>query len=397
MELLQPFMLWGASAVAIPVILHFWHQKKGKTLDWAAMRWLQEKDQQQQRGFQFDNPWLLALRCLLLVLLAVLLSQPVFRWLRPSPAVQKIHLVQPEKIVVDNFRFELEEATRRGEAVYWIDGSTELVKKTDGWPDQPLFSPALLQSVINRLQKENTELNLYLVNDSRLANAPFIRVPDTYQLHLVPDSVSQPLRNYLAFSDGKKTFVNLSNRLITGQDLDPAARFLSAPIHTDSLTVLVRFNDKIEQQTVSAALDALSEVYSLDIQQEQRENPAKKYDWILTDTDVVTPKPETFYVISGTPKVQTVSNVIYVGETFSPQRTERVRNGQLPEWLGELLIAYFRMKPEKTELSPEQLKTVFVATARPDRQQPEADRNWVLIALVVVTGVERWVALKKNA
>ena len=52
MQFLQPLFLWGTLAVAIPIALHFWHQKKGTVIAWAAMRFLFEKNQQPQRGLR---------------------------------------------------------------------------------------------------------------------------------------------------------------------------------------------------------------------------------------------------------------------------------------------------------------------------------------------------------
>ena len=112
-------MLWGALAVAIPVAIHFWHRKQGKLLPWAATGWLEEKQQQQSRGLRLDDRWLLLVRCLLVVLLAVLLAQPVLPSLSKPPVVQPVHLVQPSAAVVDNFRFELSESLKRNERVVW--------------------------------------------------------------------------------------------------------------------------------------------------------------------------------------------------------------------------------------------------------------------------------------
>jgi hypothetical protein len=38
-----PTLLWGLFGLAIPILIHFWHQKQGKRLDWAATQWLSEK------------------------------------------------------------------------------------------------------------------------------------------------------------------------------------------------------------------------------------------------------------------------------------------------------------------------------------------------------------------
>lgn len=397
MEFVQPLMLWAAGAVVIPVILHFWHQKQGKTLSWAATRWLQEKAQQQQRGIRLDNLLLLLLRCLLVVLLALLLSQPVASWFTKKPEIAKIHLVQPEKEVVDNFRFELENAVKKGEAVYWMNAATEPAPKPTELPEQRTFTLAGMQSSINALLGEQAELHLYLKNDDRFARAPFIRVPATYQLHVLADSSKPTRQNYIALPGGKKLFVNGFNQLVSSQQPDQAIRLQSAPMHSAPVTVLVNFRNGAEKQTVLAALSALSEVYALSLQIDQIPQSDKKYDWILTDREEFKPSPKTLYVVSGKLKMPTVSNVMYAEDKLMPQTAELVRTGRLPEWLGELLVRHFNLKTNPHPIPSGQLKRLFIATAKPDEKQPETVRNGLLLVFVMVLGVERWVALKKNA
>ena len=125
MNFLNPFFLWSSLAIAIPVAIHFWHQKRGKPLPWAATQWLTEARQQQSRGLRLDTIWLLLVRCLLLISLAILLAKPLLNWFTGPPVVQTVHLVQPNPVVADNFRFELTEAKRKGERVAWADKGLE--------------------------------------------------------------------------------------------------------------------------------------------------------------------------------------------------------------------------------------------------------------------------------
>ncbi len=71
MVFLQPVMFWGALAIVIPIIIHFWYQKKGETIAWAATQWLTDKTNLQHRGIRLDEVPLLLVRCLLIILLGV--------------------------------------------------------------------------------------------------------------------------------------------------------------------------------------------------------------------------------------------------------------------------------------------------------------------------------------
>ena len=78
MQLLAPIMLWGAAAVSIPVALHFFYRARYKPLPWAPMRFLKEAIEQTSRRLKFQEWILLALRCLVILLLAIALARPGF-------------------------------------------------------------------------------------------------------------------------------------------------------------------------------------------------------------------------------------------------------------------------------------------------------------------------------
>ncbi|GAB3928724.1 BatA domain-containing protein [Larkinella terrae] len=396
MEFLQPVLLWGIGAVSIPIVIHFWHQKKGRTLAWAATRWLQEKDQPPQRGVKLEDLLLLVIRCLLHVLLAVLLSQPVVNWFAKPSVVPKVHLVQPEKRVIDNFRFELEEAIKKSEAIYWINASTALAKTPNELPEEQVFNSTQLQSSINKLAADRSELQLYLMNNQQLADLPFIRIPASYKLHTFIDSVNKPKKNYLKLTSGQNVFINPTNQLVNRPVLEPINQFQTTPAHVGAITVLVNYQNKTEEKTVLAAIQALSEVYSLNLSVDTQTNSTRNYDWILTDQEVNKPLATTLYIVSGKLKIPTTSNVIYTEERLSPKTAEMVGSGQLPEWLGAMLIWHFKLNLEVLPLSQDELKALFVTVPLSDRKQPESFRTWMLLAFIGLVGMERWVALTKN-
>ncbi|GAB3883080.1 BatA domain-containing protein [Spirosoma agri] len=395
MTFVEPYLLWGALAVMIPIIIHFWHQKKGKPLAWAATQWLVEKDQQQQRGLKLDNLLLLVLRCLLLVVLAFLLSQPVLT-LKTKADHQAIHLIQPSALVTTNFRFELEEAAKRGEKLYWINEMAASVEKPGELPDKQTFTPLLLQSAIDKLRQENTELHLYVLNNEALATVPSIYVPSQYHVHALADSTRKP-RAYLATKGNKRLFINQAGRLTSGEGPDPAIVFQSAAAHSGRLTVLLDYRTKREQQTVEAALKALSDVYDLDLVIDHNKIASTTYDWVLTDQEPAKPAGQTLYIVSGKSGYPVVPNVLYYPYSFTPQTDERVANGQLPEWLGEQLIQHYGLQASSLPLSQQELNALFVVSSRSDHKPQTVVHNAILLLFVVLLIAERWIALTKNA
>ena len=385
MTFIEPCLLWGSLAVAIPVALHFWHQKRGKILPWAATQWLTGRNQQQSRGLRLDNVLLLLLRCLLLLLLAVLLAQPVLNWLKKRTAIQQIHLVQPNVLVTNNFRFELDEARKKGEKVVMVD---------------KVFNPLILQTVINKLLSEHTELHLYLVNNQALADVPTITVPAQFRLHTVVDSTDKP-RSYLALTDDRRLYIDQNGKLTSTATPDPTLRFQTAPVHSEPIRVWLDYRSKPAQQTVRASLNALTDVYALPLSIDEQKTTSAFYDWVLTDRlrPVSEPatNPKTLYVISGTGATPTTDNVVYTAETLTPQTSELVAGGQLPEWLGEQLVRHYGLITNQLPLSQQALNALFVSSTKPNQLKQAGVQNALTLLFVVLLLLERWISLTKNA
>ena len=399
MQFIEPALLWGAVTISIPVIIHFWHQKQGKPLPWAATQWLVEKQQQQSRGFRLDNVLLLIIRCLLLILLAILLAQPLLDWLRPTPTIQKVHLVQPSSAVADNFKFELTEALKQGEKVFWIGNQPAPLTDKLPPPSTALpFNPLALQTSIDQTTTKNTELHLYVCTDPILASVPVITVPARFRLHSMVDSVSRPI-NYLLGTANRRLFINRAGKLISSPTVDPSLTFPSAPRHSGPIRTLVTYHNGQERQTVKAALNALTDVYGLNITLDEQRKPNQTYDWVLTDQVPTKLVPQTLYISSGMSSLDqlTASNVVFTNELLTPQTSERVENGELPEWLGEQLLRHYGLKTDTQPLNQQALSDLFIPTKKTTTEQQAGLQNSLLLVFIGLLILERWLALTKNA
>ena len=78
-HLLQPVWLGAMAAIAAPVILHFWNDRRGKALRIGSVSLLKEASQRMAWSRRLSQWWLLLLRCLLLILQAILLAGPYWR------------------------------------------------------------------------------------------------------------------------------------------------------------------------------------------------------------------------------------------------------------------------------------------------------------------------------
>ena len=79
MSFLNPLLLFGMAAVAVPIIIHLLNRRKFRKVNWAAMKFVKLSIDQNQRRMKLEDLILLLLRCALLALLALALARPVMR------------------------------------------------------------------------------------------------------------------------------------------------------------------------------------------------------------------------------------------------------------------------------------------------------------------------------
>src|SRR5436189_4604456 len=76
MSFLNPVLLGGLAAVSIPILIHLLNRRRFQKVVWAAMRFVQASIEKNQKRTRLEDMILLALRCLLLALLALALARP---------------------------------------------------------------------------------------------------------------------------------------------------------------------------------------------------------------------------------------------------------------------------------------------------------------------------------
>ena len=76
MSFLNPALLAGLAAIAIPIIIHLLNRRTAKVLDWGAMLFLRESVESRKKRIQLEEALLLAARCLLVGLLALAIARP---------------------------------------------------------------------------------------------------------------------------------------------------------------------------------------------------------------------------------------------------------------------------------------------------------------------------------
>ena len=316
------------------------------------MRWLTDPNQQPNRGLKFDNWLLLALRCAVLLALAGLLARPVFTENNDRPIVKKVHLVENNTLIINSFRFELDAAKKQNESVFILDDSS--------WPT--------MQSAINRLNRPDTELHLYLTNRQTLADGPPVVVPNRFRLHTaIPNSKSANLIN-------------------------------PATTYTKPILVRYAYKNPPEKQAVNAGLQALTEVYGFVFQEQSTATNQPEPGLVLTDNLPKKQSNRTLYIVSGKTAESAAPNEVFWPDTLTLPTSELVTNGQLPEWLGGQIFRHLGLIDNDLPLADNQLNALFIrADTKPEQPAPQIGQTvWLLVLIGLITA-ERWLSFRKNA
>ena len=76
MTFLNPLVLLGLAAAAIPIVVHLFNFRRPKTVDFSSLRFLREVERQSMRRVRIRQWLLLALRTLAILFLVLAFAQP---------------------------------------------------------------------------------------------------------------------------------------------------------------------------------------------------------------------------------------------------------------------------------------------------------------------------------
>ncbi|HVX51305.1 MAG TPA: BatA domain-containing protein, partial [Chitinophagaceae bacterium] len=77
-DFLQPGWMYAAAGIALPVAVHLWNVRRGKVLKVGSVALLLQQTTKNTSSIQLHQLLLLVLRCMLMVLLALLLAKPLW-------------------------------------------------------------------------------------------------------------------------------------------------------------------------------------------------------------------------------------------------------------------------------------------------------------------------------
>ncbi len=208
MQLLYPIGLLALAGLIIPLIIHLWNVKPGKTLKIGSIALLGESARASSKSFKINDWLLLVLRCLLLILIAFIIAQPFIRKISSVKnkgwiLVQKSDFPQAFKEnrkTIDSLiklNYEIHNFAAGFDALSIKDTASIADKEKSN----KLTYTSLLNEVSNRVPAGTS---VYLFAQHRLNKIGSERPEITYQLNWKPLKQTDTLSSWILDYAGKK-------------------------------------------------------------------------------------------------------------------------------------------------------------------------------------------------
>jgi hypothetical protein len=385
MEFLQPIFLWGLLGISIPIGIHLWNGRRGKVLDWAAMNWLSGQESQSSRSFKLEKLLLLLLRILILTVLVLLAIGLWFDFLEKSESKPVVHLVEPREGVVDEFRFELEQAMERGESVFWLlEGLPEYEA---GKVPEVNQGSSSIQQLLDQLPINLDALHFYTSGLAGNDQKETLYVPEIPILHL------QSLDNR---SISKAQIELDSSRFLSLNELgmlqvNSGEEALKNPVYSGSVGFRFLLEDEKKKSQFLAAFAAITEVYGLSFS-EQSEGEIL----ILTDQIPDIPEKNNLYLVTESSKQILLKNIQSIANQAEMNWEEVVEKGLLPGLILEPLVDFLGLHPREARLSPSQLAQRFIKIPESKMAISPNARVILLVLFLLLFALERYLAYRTN-
>jgi len=321
LTLLQPIWLLAATGTIVPIVIHLWHVKRGKTLKVGSLAFLQKSSKQQSTSLKITDWLLLLIRCLLIILLAIILAKPQWQS-TPKANTQKGWLVvaanQPlttnhackqviDSLLANNYelhllqkgfpKFSLADSNQLANdtiqaQAYWLLYQQLMATSASGY----VFTDRQLQHFTGTATAINKRFKWVSYSSKDKVNTWLISAYGTYNDSVVVNignstpSVTAISNTTMAFKNGVSEGV-----LLQGQNISLAAK-PSDTIRIDTATQIIAIYAKeytADAEYVKAALAAIKAFTKRKVQVAVTNNEAdlpKQMDWLfwLSDSPVST-------------------------------------------------------------------------------------------------------------
>lgn len=218
LQFLQPIWLLAAGAIIVPLVIHLWNIRQGKILKVGSIQLLARNAQQRASSLRITEKFLLFLRCLLLILLAMLLAQPYWETSKQKGWI----LIEKQDVpkAYKHFKTEIDSLLNAGYTFHFFEKGfregdlSAMVKDSGSVNNVPQLSYWQLIRLLDKQLVKQTPVYLYTNNrqnrfaDERAETAMHIK----WQTFTNADSTHQFIAYaYLRDDDSVQVITGRSN------------------------------------------------------------------------------------------------------------------------------------------------------------------------------------------
>lgn len=390
MSFLNSIALWGLLAISIPIMIHFWNGKRGKTIAWAAMDFLTTTENRVSKGIQFENLLVLLLRILMFALLVLILAQLFLNRDELADEKKIAHVLHGERELWEEFRFEIQQALENGELVF-VSGNPPkniftietLFEKNDTFENN-------LQASFDHLDKELDSLIVYLPNSNLALDSDFYTVPISPAFKV---SSQDPISNSTQIIQTKPgLFFQVNDSGILESKSQIGAEISNFDFSQQPIPYAIESSDE-ESQFIEAALGSISEVYGFSFQKTIDLDSATL---IFANQFISKSDSKKLYFITNSIGYSTTTNQHFFPESWTFEDSEQIRNGQLPELILENYLGFVGLEKKESKLQKNLLPNRFLVKDRKSTSQKANLNEWLIMFLLVTLVLERILAFKQK-
>ncbi len=215
MQFLNPIWLFAISGILVPIAIHLWNIDEGKTLKVGSIILLEDKHSNKANKLKINELLLLFLRCLLIIVIAFFLAEPVFTAKENPQKINNWILIPKEQIkpVYSTHKTKVDSLLNKGFEFHYFD--TNFVKAD--------FNKALADTLIEKNTTTDYWQKIDFLNKRALANQ---------KIYLFTDDLSAKFY-------GEKPVVNFDLNWIT-YNTAKTKKWLSEAVFTDNKEILIR-------------------------------------------------------------------------------------------------------------------------------------------------------------
>lgn len=424
MFFLNPTYLWALTGLLVPIAIHLWSKREGKTIKIGSIQLLTEADSKQNSSIKLNELWLLLLRLFLIALVVLIMAEPQIK--RDIKNVKLTYLVEPSllnnkaltkimdtisseaslRLLQNDFpEFELDDVPKISQTApkYW-----QLAKEMNNLHADSIivFTKSLLKGLRGKRPEISSNIQWIVIDESETSQniiRATVKEKNVELLSVVANSQSLSFKNDLIPSNSNSLEWNNTKDSIKIKDDWLATKLVT------SFNVLIFEDTKFEKEAtyIDAAFKAISKYTNHPIEIKNRKQDTTNLDtttydivvWLSDQTvptiskKILTFSPDAFassLIIDGT-----TDNVFHLTKKLN---SENVINEHLAEQLTKVLDLHSDLegiisKNDKRIASKDELQPVSKEVKLSKNYASVINISkwlWALLASVLV--IERIVA-----